>query len=484
MDDLLHEARAALGAGDVEQGASLLEAALRADPESVDAAHLLGRARFMLGDHAGAAAILREASGRQPGSAELAHDLGFVLQRLGRFDEAEAQYRRAMELDGTGDGVGAQALAAMAELKRMTGDLDGAWELASGAYQRGVRDARVVITYARLCARKGEANQGGAILAQIINQLSDRNLRSEAAFALGEICDKLGRYDDAFRAYAHGNEMMSGRFDAEGYRRGVEQVILGWGRGVLDNIPRGLRSAKPIFIVGMFRSGTSLVEQILASHPLIAGAGELNLMQPLARELSGGAALVANPGALDGERLRRAASEQLDAMEAAAAEQGKPGAVRITDKTPTNYEHLGLIAAMFPQARIIHCVRDPLDTCLSIYFQRFEGRSACWTKLGWIGAIYRQYHALMGHWPGVIDLPVLHMPYEQLVDDLEGQTLRLLEFAGVPFHEACLRFHEADRVTMTASNEQVRQPIYSSSVGRWRNYSAHLGELRRALGMM
>jgi hypothetical protein len=169
-------------------------------------------------------------------------------------------------------------------------------------------------------------------------------------------------------------------------------------------------------------------------------------------------------------------------MEAAARAQGKPEAERITDKTPTNFEHLGLISAMFPEARIIHCVRDPMDTCLSIYFQRFEGASACWNRLAWIGAVYRQYEALMGHWPGVIDIPVLTVRYEDVVGDLEGQIRRMLEFLDMPFDEACLRYHESDRVTMTSSNEQVRRPIYTDSVERWRNYEGQLGELRRALG--
>jgi Flp pilus assembly protein TadD len=479
MRDSLELARRALGAGAVEEAASLLDEALRHDPDSVEAAHLLGRTRFIMGDHAGAAELLRRAAGQRPDSAELAHDLGFALQRLGKFDEAEAAYGRAMELGGAA-GVGEQALAALAELKRLTGALDEAWELASDAFDRGVRDTRLVVTYCRLCARRGDLNRAGGILSQIIGQLADPDIRSEAAFVLGEVCDRLGRYDDAFRAYRHGNELMGGAFDVDSYRRGVDRVIEAWEPEVAAGLPQGMQTSRPVFVVGMPRSGTSLVEQILASHPQIAGAGEVNRLQPIVREVTGGAPLLTSPRNLDAEVVAEAAGSQLDAMEQAAG--AADGVDRITDKTPMNYEHLGLIAAMFPKARVIHCQRDPLDTCLSIYFQRFEGRSAAWNRLEWIGAVHRQYRRLMRHWPRVLDLAVLPVRYDEVVSDLEGQARRMLEFVDMPFDESCLRFHESGRVALTASNEQVRRPIYTDSVGRWRNYEGWLEGLRGALG--
>jgi hypothetical protein len=147
-----------------------------------------------------------------------------------------------------------------------------------------------------------------------------------------------------------------------------------------------------------------------------------------------------------------------------------------------NFLYLGLLASLAPAARIIHCVRDPRDTCLSCYCTDFAGHVAAMASLESVGAFYRDYRRLMAHWQGVLELNMLEVRYEDVVADLEGQTRRLLAFVGLEFNERCLRFHDADRVAMTASVAQVRRPLYSSSVGRWRNYAARLEPLHKALG--
>src|SRR5690606_34469259 len=195
-----------------------------------------------------------------------------------------------------------------AELMRLTGDSEGAWGIASEAFDRGVRDARLIVVYCRLRARRGDLQGAGAILAQTVGQIKNRDIRSEAAFALGDICDRLGRYDDAFRAFAHGNELMAGDFDPGSYRRGVDALIQAWTPEVARAL-RGSQSEQPVFVLGMPRSGTSLVEQILDCHPQIAGAGEVNRLQPIVRDLSGGQPLLLAPAQLDQAQLARAAED-------------------------------------------------------------------------------------------------------------------------------------------------------------------------------
>jgi hypothetical protein len=247
----------------------------------------------------------------------------------------------------------------------------------------------------------------------------------------------------------------------------------------------------------MPRSGSTLVEQVLSSHPAIHGAGELGWMFNIAM-LAGqrGAARRAGTGtpsagaaaqssALEHPQwLDRLSATDLDEMAAAYLQPLRalnPAAQAIIDKNLKNFLLLGLIAVLFPDARVIHCRRDPLDTGVSCYMHEFVSYDFSY-DLRWIGHGFRQYERLMAHWANVLDLPILDVTYEQVVDDLEGQSRRMLEFLGLPFDARCLSFTENGRFVATASNEQVRKPIYSTSVRRWQNYEKHLGPLRAALG--
>ena len=242
-----------------------------------------------------------------------------------------------------------------------------------------------------------------------------------------------------------------------------------------------LRSDKPVFIVGMPRSGTSLVEQILASHPAVHGAGELDFIHHIWVGMLGmlGSNFGKYPKCLD-----NLTTEQVDGMAdvyLSPLVAMKPDAVRITDKMPLNFLHLGLIASLFPSARIIHCRRDPMDTCLSCFMTHFNYPQPFQHDLEHLGHFYRLYEKLMGHWKTVIDLPMLEVSYEEVVADPEAQSRRMVEFLGLPWNDDCLKFHQTKRPCATASVMQVRRPVYGSSVGRWRHYEKHLGPLKSAL---
>jgi hypothetical protein len=229
----------------------------------------------------------------------------------------------------------------------------------------------------------------------------------------------------------------------------------------------------------MPRSGTSLVEQILASHSRVFGAGELADMGLLALSTSSGA--VEYP-----ETVRSLAPDQVEKLAAAyrrRLDSLAPGARRVTDKMWQNFEFLGFAALLFPRSRVIHCVRDPMDTALSCFFHHFYGRGMAFAyDLKDLGAYYLQYRRIMTHWRSVLDLPILEVSYERLVEDPETGIRELVAFAGLDWEPACLRFFETDRIVRTASLEQVRRPIYRTSVGRARRYAPWLGPLADILG--
>lgn len=242
----------------------------------------------------------------------------------------------------------------------------------------------------------------------------------------------------------------------------------------------GNPSDAPVFILGMPRSGTSLVEQILASHSHVHGAGEREEMLRLADRLP---ELLNDsrtyPGCIDGLSISSSA-EIADAF-LKALKRLNPHAARITDKMPGNFHHVGLIATLFPNAKIIHCRRDPRDTCLSIFFGDFVGSHAYSYDLTNLGRYYRQYERLMAHWHKVLPGRILDVSYEDLVEQQEDWSRRMVKFCDLDWERGCLEFHKTSRNVQTRSNAQVRQPIYRSSIARWRPFETHLEPLVAAL---
>ena len=230
----------------------------------------------------------------------------------------------------------------------------------------------------------------------------------------------------------------------------------------------------------MPRSGTSLVEHILSCHPLVHGAGELedigNITNTLMKKTSG---LSSYPECVDlvaANTLNEIADSYLDKLQLLGG-----NAVRIIDKMPHNFQALGLIELLFPQARIIHCTRDPLDNCLSIYFLHFNAKHAYSYDLHNLGIYYMQYQRLMEHWINNLQMPILEVKYEEIVEDFERKSRDLIDFIGLAWDDACLHFHTSDRVVATPSYDQVRRSIYRSSIHRWKHYESHLDALKKSL---
>lgn len=306
--------------------------------------------------------------------------------------------------------------------------------------------------------------------------------RIQLHHAAGKIYMDLQRSDQAFSHFAKAKALTTPRFNLAQYRECIDALISLFTPEFFAARHRlGHESSRPIFILGMPRSGTTLTEQIVSSHPDVFGAGELGAMTSIAASL----------GFADGPMPSYC--EQIKALDRkgalALAEKylsdlaWRAGAVpRVTDKMPHNFEHLGLIALLFPNARIVHCSRDPLDNSVSCFTNRFSESHGYNTDLATLGLYYREYHRLMAHWRCALPVEIFELRYEELIADTENVSRRLMQFLGLEWHPACLEFQKNERSVITISRWQVRQPVYATSIGKWKQFEPWLGPLIDSLG--
>jgi tetratricopeptide (TPR) repeat protein len=290
-------------------------------------------------------------------------------------------------------------------------------------------------------------------------------------FALGKVYDDNRLYDSAFEHFYKGNQLSLQRAGA--YDRGSQEALI---KELVDTCKSGwlttvepVSDSAPIFICGMFRSGSTLLEQMLAAHPDVTAGGELNFFN---QHIHLPSALTN----LDPVRVRELGTMYLEYLA-----RGFPNAVRVTNKRPDNFAYLGFIRAMFPNAKFINTCRHPLDNCLSIYFQQFAGSVKYHTQLLDIGHYYAQYRGLMEFWKRELAGNIVDIDYQLLVGDPRAQLEPLLEFLELEWYEGCLEFHKTDNRVRTASVWQVRQPLYQQSKGRWHNYAKHVESLQEYL---
>jgi hypothetical protein len=300
-------------------------------------------------------------------------------------------------------------------------------------------------------------------------------------FTMGELLDADGRCDEALMHFDAGNALKQVAFDVEDHARKVDDIIAAYSLTRMPRIPASSSTSRlPVFVLGLPRSGTTLVEQILAGHPDVAAAGELQSVPALANAM---------PQILrSATRYPWCLSEMSGAVATVVAERyletlcathgSKP---RVTDKLPYNFFFVGLISKLFPGASIIHCVRDAFDTALSGYFTDFIGVHDHAYRLDDLAAYMNDYARLMRHWRDGLNIRLLDVRYEQLIADPTATVHQILDHCGLPWHEQCERVHETRRVVVTASNDQVRRPIYASSVGRARKYPRVMQVLRERL---
>lgn len=411
----------------------------------------------------------------------LAHgELGRLLLLSGEVAAAGRHAARAVEL-APDDPELSVALACLLEADRRTPQALAIVEKLLAAKHQS---AQLAVLFAQMAPSLHREEQALALLNDLLKQGSFATQRQAASvhFSAAHLLDRMGQWAAAFTHAARAHALRGARYDAGAVERPVNEWIDYFTRPTLRRLPHATHGSDvPVFIVGMLRSGTTLVEQILASHPDVHAAGELNWIYRLCES-----AARRNPtrSGLLSRSLDQMTASDVDALAddyLRPLQALSPSARRIVDKNPLNFIHLGMIQLLFPRARIIHCRRDPLDTGLSCFMTDFSARNDFAASLDSIAHFYRHYRRMMAHWKSTLDLPILDVDYESVVNDLAGQTARMLQFLELPWNDACLKFHENRRFVATASNEQVRRPIYRTSIGRWRHYERELAPLREAL---
>ena len=459
---------------------SAYQHALELQPNTLAALGNRGTTLFHLEMYDDALAALDAALTLRPDCVATLCNRALILEALGKPLEALADCDRAITLKTDS----AQAYAAKGSILTGLGRIDE----GVASFETAIRLAPTPRRYAQLAfAKRMRRDDTLAAMEKLAEQADGLPLdeRVDLYLALGKAHDDLGEWETAFRHLLAGN---AARRTLRGYDEAAMMAFLGaienaFTPGVLRaHMGEGLRSTKPVFIVGMPRSGTTLAEQILASHAKVYGAGERNDFAREAVRLARTGARGSDGGALY-EVVANGLLRDLGEAYLSRLEANAPEAPRITDKLPLNFRFVGLIHLALPNARIIHMRRDPADTCLSCFFNQFGGDLDWAYDLAEVGRYFRAYERLMANWRAALPQGVmLEMRYEDLVADLEGETRRMLDHCGLEWDARCLEFHNTERSVQTASTVQVRKPIYRSSVKRWRNYERWLGPLLAELG--
>ncbi|TIL52559.1 sulfotransferase [Mesorhizobium sp.] len=438
----------------------------------------LGEAYVKVSEYAPAIKHMQYALELQPGLIEALCALGRTYTAFDKPDMALPLYEKALKINRDHPKVRAGLASALSGLGRMD-------EAAAYLKQAIARRIGVPAAYNDLVQTRNFTEEPEE-LQSILRELGNPKLGSEGAqqlhHAAGKVLNDLKRYDEAFDHFNKAKQASGQRFDIDLYRRWVNSMIETFTPDFLAaRAGYGNPSEAPVFVVGMPRSGTTLTEQICASHPDIHGAGELSKLSRVANAIglkTSSAGDLNQPITSITEDLSRTlAEEHLSYLRARA-----PAALRVVDKTPHNFELIGLIGLLFPNARIIHCRRDAIDNCVSCFVLKFSEAHSYNTDLNTLGLYYREYDRLMRHWNEVFPGLIFENRYETLVDDQEAQSRRLIDYLGLPWDDACLRFFERDGSVNTPSRWQVRQPIYKSSVKRWKNYENEIQPLIQSLG--
>ena len=483
--------------------------AIELNPDWLDARLLLGKVLQFMGRFQDASQQYETIIQSQANHAEAHYRLAVSLSGMGKTYEAEASCRRALELQPEhisalnalslillSHGKTKEALECcervlgirpdnidatcmIANIYEHSGDAKKAYEYLQPHIEAGTQHVNLALAFAAISKELGLEERAIEMMENLLTQVPDltNTSRRNLYFVLGKLCDGIQQYDRAFEHYRRGNELRPTQFNPDDFEKYIENHIRIQTTDFFNKAQKSSnKSDRPVFIVGMPRSGTSLVEQILASHPLVYGAGELPeigmMCNDLKESLNSDKPYPELLSSISRKDLNKYANQYLKHLKGMNSDS-----IRVVDKMPSNFFCLGFISMIFPNARVIHCMRNPLDSCLSCYFQDFfQSTDWCYEQENLI-AYYRGYERLMNHWKQVLNIPIMDVSYEELVANQENMSRKLIEFCDLDWTDDCLQFHKTKRLVTTASYDQVRKPIYNKSVSRWKNYRKHIGLL-------
>ena len=407
------------------------------------------------------------------------HQMGVAVSKLGSSEETAAWYHKALEQ--TPDFT--PSLQGLAQLALEDGESETARMYFEKALEIEPEDTSALVGLSRVSKIKSEDDKVFQALEAVLPEASEMSVQRQVAyrFAMGDIYDGLKRYDEAFAQYAEAARLKRGTisYDADAYDRKVDDIIATFTPAFIDSLRAYANpSLRPMFVLGMPRSGTTMTETILASHSTVSGAGELGDLQHLFG-MEGQGGFPANLRIMTPAQISERLTAYLQKLATVDPDSG-----HVTDKMPANFHMLGVIHALFPNAKVIHTRRSAMDICLSCFTRHFDRSQLQSYDLVEQGRFFLGYQRLMAHWEKVLpEGAFLTVDYESMVADPETNIRAMLVHCDLPWEEACLNFHQTKRRVKTASITQVRQPIYRSSVEKWRRYEAYLGPLMDVLGI-
>lgn len=470
----LQKANQLLGSNQLPAAEKIYRQILSVQPANVDALSYLGVIGAMTGHYEAAEDLMKKSVEIAPRSYVAVYNLASVYYEQGKYDQAMEYFKKALRIK-PGDSL---AINDLGNIYKFQGDFDNALDCYRRILELEPENARVWRNYVIAKTYTDVDDEDIHKLKALLDHNSGSGVHKiHLNFALGKIYEDLKLYGESFNYFVLGNKEKRKTIE---YDINNDVTCFNAIKKTFDKNPRFEDSeishynVTPIFIVGMPRSGSTLIEQILSSHSLVYGVGELALLENLILQYS------TKTGCRFRVWMEKAGDKEIAQIgnEYIRGIKAKAGSQRyVTDKMPGNFRFIGLIQAMFPDAKIIHSVRDPRDTCISGFNQLFTAAHKYSYDLVELGKYYTLYENLMSHWHHVFPGYILDVHYEELVRDQENQTRRILEFCGLPWEKDCLSFHHSSRPVATASTMQIRDPIYNSSIQRWKRYESWIQPL-------
>ena len=465
---------------DSKKAINSFKQALVCDPKSVTALCGLAKSLSMQGLHGQALKNIEQALLLQPDHIEARLTQGNIFVSVGKLDEALESCNTILKQSPKSK----SALLLAASIYEKKAQPEKAYTYLEPLLAEPCSNVEAVLCFASISKAIDRVDDAILMMQDTLehNPQLQASYRRHLYFALGKAHDSLKNYAAAFDCYKSGNQLKNTNFSISSFKAMIDANIRIFDEAFLAKHSLQSSSERPVFILGMPRSGTSLVEQIISSHPQVFGAGELNNIN----DITTGAATslgsektypecLTEAGEKDLSLFAKSYIDYLDGLD--------PDVLRVTDKMPSNYLHIGLIHTLFPKAHIIHCMRDPLDTCLSCYFQDFGGNHPWIYDLENIAYVYKEYKRMMSYWQNELGISIHNVRYEELVENQEKISKELISYIGLDWDEQCMQFHKNKRFIWTASYDQVRQPMYKKSTARWKNYKQQLSPVINILGI-